>query len=70
MRGSMAGILYASGLSLSRCGHQQALAAVGAAIVCLVEAGVNGAPLGLGYRPQSKHSRSPSRAMIQHRYLS
>ncbi len=37
MCGSMAGILYASGLSLSRChsGHQQALAAAHAAIVRL-----------------------------------
>ena len=43
MRGSMAEILYASGLSLSRrhSGHQQALAAV-AAIVGLGGAGVIG----------------------------
>ncbi len=50
MRGSMAGLLYASGLSLSRChrpsaggrlARQEALAAV-AAIVRLGWAGVNG----------------------------
>ena len=43
MRGSMAGILYAYGLSLSRCHYQQALSAV-AAIVRLDWAGVNGEP--------------------------
>ncbi len=54
MRGSMAGLLYASGLSLSRCHwidraisrrmvRQEALASV-AAIVRLGRAGVNGRP--------------------------
>ena len=50
MRSSMAGILYASGLSLSRVlavgrrwpVRQEALAALGAAIVRLGGAGVNG----------------------------
>ncbi len=49
MRGSIAGILYASGLSLSRCiGHQQAVAAV-AAIVRQGRAAVNGEDKGVYY---------------------
>ena len=42
MRGSMAELLYASGLSLSRCHYQQAVAALARRKVRLGGVGVNG----------------------------